>query len=146
MRKLLYLTVSVALLSAPAAFAQNNSQNSMPPPPPETAPDMSTSPQSAPPPDQSQVSPDTGAVQGNSNVTGQTPGATPGADNQAAPGTMANPGTETSPGSRLYTNTTEVNGQTLQIISNAPVPDTRATRAKYRPLSHAGRRTSPRGN
>ena len=33
------------------------------------------------------------------------------------------------------------------VVSNAPVPDTRANRAKYgRPLSHAGNLTDPAGN
>jgi hypothetical protein len=33
------------------------------------------------------------------------------------------------------------------VVSNAPIPDTRANRAKYgRPLSHAGNLTDPAGN
>lgn len=36
---------------------------------------------------------------------------------------------------------------TTEVISNGPVPDTKANRARYgQPLSHAGRMTAPRGN
>jgi hypothetical protein len=34
-----------------------------------------------------------------------------------------------------------------QVVSNGPVPDTPANRAKYgKPMSHAGRHTAPAGN
>ncbi len=35
---------------------------------------------------------------------------------------------------------------TVQTVTNGPVPDTPATRAMYKPLSHAGRHTKPAGN
>jgi len=35
---------------------------------------------------------------------------------------------------------------TAQTVSNGPVPDTPEMRAKYKPLSNAGRRTKPIGN
>ena len=35
---------------------------------------------------------------------------------------------------------------TVQTVTNGPVPDTPAMRAKYKPLSHAGRATKPAGN
>jgi hypothetical protein len=31
-------------------------------------------------------------------------------------------------------------------VASAPVPDTKANRAKYKPLSHTGRETAARGN
>lgn len=34
----------------------------------------------------------------------------------------------------------------VQVITNGPVPDTPANRARYRPLSHAGRASVPAGN
>jgi hypothetical protein len=45
--------------------------------------------------------------------------------------------------------TTQADGSTLvnNVVTNGPVPDTRANRAKYgRPLSNAGKRTAPIGN
>ena len=40
-----------------------------------------------------------------------------------------------------------VNGQTVQVISSQPVPDTPENRAKYgQPLSHAGKMTPAIGN
>ena len=35
---------------------------------------------------------------------------------------------------------------TAQTVANAPIPDTQATRAKYPPLSHAGKASDPAGN
>jgi hypothetical protein len=85
--------------------------------------------QSAPPPaDQSAAQPadNSGAA------------APPAADN-TQPGIAATgAGTETS---------AVVNGQTVEVISSQPVPDTKANRAKYgQPLSRAGKRTKPIGN
>ena len=41
--------------------------------------------------------------------------------------------------------TTDATG--AQVVSNGPVPDTPANRAKYgKPMSHAGRHTAPAGN
>ena len=41
--------------------------------------------------------------------------------------------------------TTDANG--AQVVSNGPVPDTRANRMKYgKPMSAAGRHTAPAGN
>jgi hypothetical protein len=34
----------------------------------------------------------------------------------------------------------------VQVVSNGPVPDTAANRAKYKPLSHAGRRSKSAGD
>ncbi len=34
----------------------------------------------------------------------------------------------------------------VQVVSNGPIPDTPQERAKYKPLSHAGRHTAPVGN
>ena len=45
--------------------------------------------------------------------------------------------------------TTQADGATLinNVVTNGPVPDTRANRARYgRPLSNAGKRTAPVGN
>ena len=35
---------------------------------------------------------------------------------------------------------------TVQTVTNGPVPDTPEMRAKYKPLSHAGRHSKPAGN
>ena len=35
---------------------------------------------------------------------------------------------------------------TWKLVTNGPVPDTAATRSQYPPLSHAGRRSAPKGN
>jgi hypothetical protein len=45
--------------------------------------------------------------------------------------------------------TTQADGSTLvnNVVTNGPVPDTRANRARYgKPLSNAGKRTAPVGN
>ena len=40
-----------------------------------------------------------------------------------------------------------VDASGTQVIASQPVPDTRANRAAYgQPLSHAGKRTAPKGN
>jgi hypothetical protein len=131
MRKLLYLTLGVALLSAPAAFAQTQTPQPSPPP---GAVDSQGNMIAPAPPEATQPLP---APPDQSMAPGQTipPSAT-------AP----QPSGETGAGARLYTSETQVNGQQLQVISNAPVPDTKATRAKYRPLSALGRRTRAAGN
>jgi hypothetical protein len=65
------------------------------------------------------------------------PAAAP-ADQAPPPAASTASGTETS---------AVVNGQTVQVITSQPVPDTRANRAQYgQPLSRAGRRTAPAGN
>jgi hypothetical protein len=141
MRKLLYLAAGVALLSAPAAFAQTDYQNQNPPP-------ASTPAQPGPPP-----SPDMTDSQG--NPVGAPPSAVqpgPPPSDQSMPPSATQPGQppqpgDTGEGTRLYTNEGQTtNPAELQQISNAPVPDTKATRAKYRPLSAAGRRTRAAGN
>ena len=56
--------------------------------------------------------------------------------------TMAPPTTLTP--SRMYTN---ASGMNVQVVTNGPVPDTAANRAKYgKPMSHAGKRSAPAGN
>jgi hypothetical protein len=125
MRKLLYLTLGAALLSAPAAFAQYDSSQSPP----------SAPPMSQPPP---------GATDAQGNPIAP-PSAVP-PDQSMAPGATVPPSSDANSGARLYTSETQVNGQQLQVISNAPVPDTKANRAKWRPLSASGRRTRAAGN
>jgi hypothetical protein len=134
MRKLLYLAVGAALLSAPAAFAQDESVQGPPPSPPMD--------QSQPPPAAMTDSQGNPVAPPGATLPGQVP------PDQSAPpsATMPPPNDQTNPGARLFTSQTEVNGQQLQVISNAPVPDTKAARAKYRPLSAAGRRTRAAGN
>jgi hypothetical protein len=34
----------------------------------------------------------------------------------------------------------------VQVVANSPVPDTKANRSRFPPLSHAGRRTKAAGN
>jgi hypothetical protein len=41
---------------------------------------------------------------------------------------------------------TPTSATVAQTVSNGPVPDTPEMRAKYKPLSNAGRRTKPAGN
>ncbi len=43
--------------------------------------------------------------------------------------------------------TTDANGDRNVLVTNGPVPDTEANRARYgQPLSNAGNRTQPAGN
>ena len=59
----------------------------------------------------------------------------------------ANSNVQSNAGARLYVQQgADQQGQSVQIISNAPVPDTRAVRRQFPPLSRAGRRTAPAGN
>jgi hypothetical protein len=144
MRKLLYLAAGVALLSAPAAFAQNGAA---PGDQPASAADSqmgSTDPQqdaaSGPPAvaaDQAGPA-DQGAAPGGAYDQSQYQGPAYSQPNQPAPGYNS--------GSRLYVQQGESQGQSVQIISNAPVPDTLAVRRNFPPLSRAGRRTLPAGN
>ncbi|MFI4974524.1 MAG: hypothetical protein ACHP84_08300 [Caulobacterales bacterium] len=54
--------------------------------------------------------------------------------------------TPTTPATTIDASATVATG-TVQVISNPPVPDTAANRAKYgQPLSNAGRRTKAAGN
>ena len=160
MRKLLYLAAGAALLSAPAAFAQDNSASpsNQPVPaasgPAQTAPadqaapsdpSMAPSDQTAPP-DQaappSQAAPvDQGAPVDQSAAPSQDQAGPP----AQGPGS-AGSNVRANQGSRLYVQQGETNGQSVQIISNAPVPDTHATRRMFPPLSRAGRATRPAGN
>jgi hypothetical protein len=86
---------------------------------------------------QATSSPDAAAASGPPPATDNSAsGATNNAPPPAAASTGA--GTETS---------AVVNGQTVQVIASAPVPDTPENRAKYgQPLSRAGKRTAPKGN
>ena len=51
-----------------------------------------------------------------------------------------------STGGRRETSAT-VDGRTVTVVSNAPIPDTPENRAKFgQPMSRAGKRTKPAGN
>jgi hypothetical protein len=166
MRKLLIFTAGVALLSAPA-FAQTAPGSTSGEQPAtgaasQPAPDQGAATTGADTGQPSDVQPGTtapnGAATPGSNVSGQpssgpgdvSAGQQPNAQPQpytAEPGTS---GATTAPpppsytgGTRLYTST---NQQGVQVVSNGPVPDTHANRAKFPPLSRAGRRTKAAGN
>jgi hypothetical protein len=146
MRKLLYLAAGVVLLSAPAAFAQN-----------DAAPGDQPASAAAADGQMGSTDPQQDAVSGPSQVAPEQAGA---ADQGAAPvgaydqsqyqGPAYSSPTQPPPGyyggSRLYVQQGESQGQSVQIISNAPVPDTIAVRRRFPPLSRAGRRTAPAGN
>ncbi len=64
------------------------------------------------------------------------------ADAGAAPPSAAMPATQAGTPAAATTDATGA-----QVVSNGPVPDTPANRAKYgRPMSRAGRHTQPAGN
>ena len=72
------------------------------------------------------------------------PAAAAPADANAAPAATA-PATDTT-GYNVGTPQTDPNTG-AQIVTNGPVPDTRANRSRFgTPDSHAGKRTSPAGN
>jgi hypothetical protein len=222
MRKLLYLAAGAALLSAPAAFAQNDSMSQgAQPAPPAASSDQGAAPDRVEPSDSNQAMPtDQGPSSDRVAPSGQAPqsdepGAPPSADqgqavdqsqSQAqsqgqytspgqpapgyytqtpqgqgpdqniqgqapdqgvqaqtpdqgvqaqtpdqstqgqAPGGSVGSDVRAQSGSRLYVQNGEYQGQSVQIISNAPVPDTRAVRRQFPPLSRAGRATRPAGN
>ena len=56
------------------------------------------------------------------------------------------PATATAPAAASATDAGTPVSATVQTVTNGPVPDTPEMRAKYRPLSHAGRHTKPAGN
>ncbi len=60
----------------------------------------------------------------------------------AATGAMAPSATDAA----MPTSATVPAATSTQTVSNGPVPDTPEMRAKYKPLSHAGRHTKPAGN
>jgi hypothetical protein len=63
-----------------------------------------------------------------------------------APATAAPTGTATST-SVTTTDPSSGASVTTSTITNGPIPDTPANRAKYgQPMSHAGKRTAPKGN
>lgn len=80
--------------------------------------------------------PQTGTDQMNAPAEQNPPPAA--ADTSGPPTAQTAVGTETS---------AVVNGQSVQVVSSQPVPDTPENRAKYgQPLSRAGKRTKPIGN
>lgn len=144
MRKLLYLAAGVAMLTASAAYAQND-QAPGDQPAPAAAPGGATADQamgSTDPQQDAQVAPDQAGSVGAYNDQSLNQGPAYSSPNQPAPGYYARP----YAGSRLYVQQGEYQGQNVQIISNAPVRDTRAMRSRFPPLSRAGRRTAPAGN
>jgi len=81
-----------------------------------------------------------GAYQGSADT--QSP--PPATDTSAAPPADNAPVAQT--GVRRETSAT-VDGRTVTVVSNAPIPDTPENRAKYgQPMSRAGKRTKPIGN
>jgi hypothetical protein len=165
MRKLLYLVAGAALLSAPAAFAQNESAPGDQPAasaPADSQAMGSTDPQSDAVSGPVQVAPDDAQAAANAPPPGayNDQGPAYSSPTQPAPGYYtqspsgqgpygyggANSNVRANSGSRLYVQQGEIQGQNVQIISNAPVPDTLAVRRRFPPMSRAGRRTAPAGN
>ena len=66
-------------------------------------------------------------------------------DPAAGPGSPANPIPQSSP--TPVDQAAQLKAGDSSVVSNGPVPDTRANRAKYgQPMSNAGKRTRPAGN
>jgi hypothetical protein len=66
-------------------------------------------------------------------------------DPAAAPGSATNPIPQSSP--TPVDQAAQLKAGDSSVVSNGPVPDTRANRAKYgQPMSNAGKRTRPAGN
>ena len=125
--RLLTATALAALLLAPvAAWAQDQAQ---------PAPSTASAPQPA-----TAVNPAAPAASGAaSSVAATTP------DAAAPPGSTANPIPESSPTPAAQAGALTASDPT--VVSNGPVPDTKANRARYgKPLSAAGRATDPSGN
>ena len=74
------------------------------------------------------------------NAPMSTPAAT--APANTMPGAMAPSATDAA----TPTAATVPGAMATQTVTNGPVPDTPEMRAKYQPLSHAGRHTKPAGN
>jgi hypothetical protein len=56
-------------------------------------------------------------------------------------------GTATNASGVINDTTVAPNGDSNTLVTNGPIPDTPANRAKYgRPMSNAGKRTAPAGN
>jgi hypothetical protein len=127
--QLLMSAALVVALSAPfAAHAQSN-------PAAPSQPDMSASSSSAPPMTPSAPA----ASDAASPVAATTPDA---AAPMGAPGNPVPMNSPTSPGQAAA-----LAAGDPTVISNGPVPDTRANRALYgQPLSATGRSTKPAGN
>ncbi len=51
-----------------------------------------------------------------------------------------------APPAAMTPTTTAADPTNVQVVTNGPIPDTPQERAKYKPLSHAGRHTAPVGN
>jgi len=80
------------------------------------------------------------AQQVNPPATDAPPAAPAAAPIDAAPPAAAIPATQAAMPASATTDA-------AQVVSNGPVPDTPANRAKYgKPMSHAGRHTAPAGN
>jgi len=117
--RLMIATATTAALLAGAAFAQ---------------PSPSTGDTAVNPPASSDQLP-AGVAAGNAATTLSTPSGQAGADAASVAPAAGAPAERTS-----------ANAGT-EVVSNGPIPDTRANRAKYgAPLSTAGRLTKPAGN
>jgi len=68
-------------------------------------------------------------------------------DMNAGPATSAAPDASTAPVGAAANTSTTVDASGNQVIASQPVPDTPANRAAFgQPLSHAGKHTAPKGN
>lgn len=152
--RLMIATATAAALLGGAAFAQSNgatgsnfSQNSQP--------------AAVNPPASNQLPP--GVATGNAAVNEPTPSGQAGTGDVTAPsgsasGALNSTGSLSSsssgsdaanvaPAAGAPTERAPTASAGTDLISNGPVPDTPANRAKYgQPLSHAGRMTKPAGN
>jgi hypothetical protein len=73
------------------------------------------------------------------------------ADQSSASAQSSVPAEAVTPSANVVssTTTTDASGATVttELVTNGPVPDTPANRARYgQPMSHAGKATAPRGN
>jgi hypothetical protein len=86
-----------------------------------------------------------GAVMAGDDHAAQT------ADQSSASAQSSVPAEAVTPSANVVssTTTTDASGATVttELITNGPVPDTPANRARYgQPMSHAGKATAPKGN
>jgi hypothetical protein len=121
-RLLTAAALSALLLTPLAALAQDQAQ-------PAPAPTMNAAPASVAPSAPDAASPVAATIQ----------------DSAAPMGSPANPIPESSPTPAAQAGA--LTAGDASVVSNGPVPDTKANRARYgKPLSAAGRATNPAGN
>lgn len=155
MIKTIVTAAAASALLAGAAYAQTGSASAGATPNHSMPADASQSQTGVPSVDSTR--PTGGSLAGSTNMpSGQVNGtanATTGSAADTSTDTAVN-GSASATGSASTASTTASAGTSTdasavvstQTVTNGPVPDTAENRAKYRPMSRAGRATSPAGN